>query len=126
MTSGKGHTSSRRSWITDMWRWERSEWSLCARDNCHDREHRYTTHRGATPVAGRANVAPQLGAAKRCLAEEPQDLRLFGCGIAGDCSGAFQLVWKEDVGTTRRRERATTATRFAGQHRQQRAGVEEP
>ena len=80
------------------------------------------THR----AAGRANVAPQPGTAQRRLAEEPQDLRLSGCGLARDCGGALQFFRQEDAGTTGERERATTATRLAGQHRQQRAGVEEP
>ena len=77
-------------------------------------------------AASRANVAPQPGTAKRRLAEEPQDLRLSGCGIARDCGGALQFVRQEDACTTGQRERATTATNLAGQHRQQRAGVEEP
>jgi hypothetical protein len=63
---------------------------------------------------------------QRCLAEEPQDLRLSGCGIARDCGGALQFVRQEDARTAGQRERAATATDLAGQHRQQRAGVEEP
>ena len=89
-------------------------------------ENVFTPHTDAHRAASRANVAPQPGTAKRCLAEEPQDLRLSGCGIARDCGGALQFVRQEDACTTGQRERATTATSLAGQHRQQRAGVEEP
>src|SRR5208283_4077054 len=105
-----------------MWSWARSGWNLRARDHRHDRERLHSAHR----AAGGTNVAPQPGAAQRCLAEESQDLRLSGCGLARDCGGTLQLVWQEDAWTTGERERATTATSLAGQHRQQRAGVEEP
>jgi len=44
------------------------------------------------------NVAPQPGTAQRRLAEEPQDLRLSGCGLARDCGGAFQLIRQETPG----------------------------
>ena len=57
-------------------------------------ENVFTPH---TETASRANVAPQPGTAKRRLAEEPQDLRLSGCGIARDCGGALQLVRQEDA-----------------------------
>src|SRR6266704_6087115 len=109
-TSGKGRTSSRRSWTAGMWSWVKSGWNSRAGDHRHDRERLYSPHRAAS----RANVAPQHGAAKRRLAEEPQDLRLSGCGIAGDCGGALQLVRQEDAWTTGQRERATTATHVAG------------
>src|SRR5208283_3717967 len=121
-TSGKGRTSSRRSWTADMWNWVRSGWNSRARDHRHDGQRLYAPHR----VASRANVAPQPGTAKGRLAEEPQDLRLSGCGIARDCGGALQFVWQEDAWTKGQRERGTPATDLAGQHRQQRAGVEEP
>ena len=52
-----------------------------------------------TRPPGRADVAAQPGTAKRCLAEEPQDLRLSGCGIARDCGGALQFVRQEDACT---------------------------
>ena len=86
----------------------------------------FTSHTEPAPTASRANVAPQPGTAKRRLAEKPQDLRLSGCGIAGDCGGTLQFVRQEDACRTGRGQRATPATSLAGQHRQQRAGVEEP
>src|SRR5277367_3325308 len=122
MTFGNGRTLSRRSWTADMWSWVKSEWNSRARDHRHDRERLYSPHRGAS----RANLASQLGIAKRCLTEKPENLRLSGRGIARDCGGAFQLVWQEDTCTTGGRERPTTTAHVAGQHRQQRAGVEEP
>src|SRR5208283_5239813 len=97
-------------------------WNSRARDRHHDRERLYSEY----TAAGRTNVAAQPGAAQRCLAEESQDLRLSGYGIARDCGGAVQLVWKEDPRAAGQRERAATATRLVGQHRQQRTGVEEP
>src|SRR6202158_2933834 len=121
-TSGKGRTSSRRSWTADTWSSARNGWNSRARDHLHDRERLQPAHR----TAGGTNVAPQPGTAKGCLAEEPEDLRLSGGRIAGDCGGAFQLVWKEDACTAGRRQRAATATHLAGQHRQQRTRVEEP
>ena len=67
-----------------------------------------------------------FGAAQGRLAEEPQDVRLSGRGVARDRGGAFQLHGQENARAAGRRERATTATHVAGQHRQQRAGLEEP
>src|SRR5580700_9562644 len=121
-TSGKGRTSSRRSWTADTWSWARSGWNSRARDHRHDRERLHSPTRTAVGT----NVAPQPGTAQRRLAEEPQDLRLSGCGIARDCGGALQFLREENAGATGERERATPATGIAGQHRQQRTGVEEP
>jgi len=70
---------------SDMWNWARSGWNSRARDHRHDGQRLYAPHR----VASRANVAPQPGTAKGRLAEEPQDLRLSGCGIARDCGGTL-------------------------------------
>src|ERR1700690_1869936 len=92
MTSVRGRTSSRRSWTAGMWSWARSGWNSRARDHRHDRERFHSPHRAAS----RANVAPQLGTAKGCLAEEPEDLRLSRCGIARDCGGAVQFVREEN------------------------------
>src|SRR5208337_3080606 len=61
-----------------------------------------------------------------CLAEEPQNFRLSRCRTARDSGGAVQFVREENTRTAGKRERATPATSLAGQHRQQRAGVEEP
>src|SRR5260370_31276999 len=102
-----------------MWSWARSGWNSRARDHRHDRERLHSPHRAAS----RASVATQPGTAQRRLAEEPEDLRLSGCRIAGDCGGALQLVWEKDAWTTGERERAAPATGLAGQHRQQRTGV---
>ena len=120
-TSGKGRTSSRRSWTADTWNWARSGWNSRARDHRHDGQRVYAPHRAAS----RANVAPQPGATKRCLAKEPQDLRLSGCGIARDCGGALQFVRQEYAWTKGQRERAAPATDLAGQH-DSNAGDEEP
>jgi len=62
-----------------------------ARDRRHDRERLHSPHRNTEPAA-RANVAAQPGTAKGCLGEEPEDLRLSGCGIARDCGSPLQLV----------------------------------
>src|SRR5260370_41004094 len=125
MTSGKGHTSSRRSWTADMWNWVKSGWNSRVRHSHHDREHLQSPDKCADP-GNRADVAAQHRGAKRRLAKEPQDLRLSGCGVARDRGGAVQLVWQEDARTTGQYEVAATAANFAGQHREQRAGVEEP
>src|SRR5580700_10848177 len=105
-----------------MWNWARNGWNSRARDYRHERERLHSAHR----TAGGTNVAPQPGTAQRRLAEEPQDLRLSGCCLARDCGGTLQFVWEKDARTTGEFERATTTTSLAGQHRQQRAGVEEP
>src|SRR5882762_11621785 len=97
MTSGKGHTSSRRSWTADMWNWVKSGWNSRVRDSRHDL---YYPHRCADRAGNRAEVAAQHRGTKRRLAKEPQDLRLSGCGVARDCRGALQLVWQEDARTT--------------------------
>src|SRR5208282_5385697 len=102
------------SWTADTSSWARSGWNSRARDHRHDRECFHSAHRAAS----RANVAPQPGTAKGCLAEEPEDLGLSGGRIAGDCGGALQFVWKEDACTAGRRQRAATTTHLAGQHGQ--------
>src|ERR1035441_9905620 len=99
-----GPTSSRRSWTADMWSWAKRKWNSRARDSRHDRKHLYSPHRRAPRAARRSHVAPQSGTAKRSLAETPQDLRLFGCGIARDCGGALQFVQQEDACATGQRE----------------------
>ena len=88
-------------------------------------ENIFTPRTDAQRAASRSHVAPQPGTPERRLAKEPQDLRLSGCRIARDCGGAVQFIRQEDARTTGRRKRATTATHVAGQHRQQRARVEE-
>src|ERR1035441_1599671 len=126
MTSGKERTSFRKSWTTDMWSWAKRKWHSRGGDSRHDREHLYSEHCRTDRAANRADIAPVSGAAKRCFAEKPQDARLSRGRVAGDCCGAVQFVRQEDARATGRRQRATTATDFAGQHRQQRAGIEEP
>ena len=110
--------------------WARSGWASRGKDNRHDREQPYFSHRRADRAAGRpasrANTARAFGAAQGRLAEEPQDVRLSGRGVAGDRGGALQLHRQENARAAGRRERAATATHVAGQHRQQRAGLEEP
>src|ERR1700733_9661588 len=125
-TSERGPTSSPRSWTADMSSWAKREWNLHARDSRHDRKDPYFPHRRADRTPRRSHVVAQPGTAKMSLTEKPQDLRLSGCGNARDCGGAVQFVREEGARATGCRERATAATDVAGQHRQQRAGVEEP
>ena len=47
-------------------------------------------------------------------------------GVAGDRGGAFQFHGEENARAAGCRQRAAAATHVAGQHRQQRAGLEEP
>ena len=74
-------------------------------------ENIFTPHTRADRAASRANVAPQPGTAKRSLAEEPQDLRLSGCGIARDCGGALQFVRQEDARDNRPARKANHRNR---------------
>src|SRR5580704_18428750 len=105
--------------------WAKRKWNSRARDSQHDRTRLYSPHRRTDRTPRRSNVASQSANAERSLAEKPQDLRLSGCGIARGCGGALQFVRKEDARATGQCERSAAATDVTGQHRQQRAGIEE-
>ncbi len=107
--------------------WARSGWTSRGRDNRHDRE-RSSLHRSGT------HAEPQVEPTLRGLLAQPKgvlqkNLKTFvylGRGVARDRGGALQLHRQEDARAAGRRERAATAAHVAGQHRQQRAGLEEP
>ena len=86
-------------------------------------ENNRTSH--AEPAESNPHCAA-FGAAQGRPAEEPQDVRLSGRGVARDRGGDFQLHGQENARAAGCRERAATAAHVAGQHRQQRAGLEEP
>jgi hypothetical protein len=106
-----------------MSNWARSGWTSRGRDNRHGREQ---LHGPDQQIRNRAGRCAATATAKRCAAEEPQDLRLSGRGIARDRGGALQLDRQEDAGTAGSGKGPAAAAHLAGQHRQQRAGVEEP
>jgi len=90
-------------------------------------ENIFTPHTDAqTEPPAEPTLRRNLGLPKGVLQKNLKTLVYLGAALLVIVGSALQFIRQEDARTTGERERPAPATDVAGQHRQQRAGVEEP
>ena len=105
-----------------MWSWARSEWNSRARDNRHDRKYLYSPD---PEPQGDPTLRRNLELPKGVLQKNLKTFVYLGAALLVIVAALFSSSGKKTPAQQAERK-ANHRNRLAGQHRQQRAGVEEP